>query len=217
MRICHNITLIICGKTIPVCIRIEIHFIAYYNCHTQALSRHSDIVAIDKMVYFYRWLFTDPIKPHKTNTDPMGPLGYINRVACSPKLFHLTPALLVVWSGLLWPFVWPTVHTTWLPESTGIVNPPTFSLHPPHPPLICSIHDISGCLEYLSKSACPSSNYIKVSVIIAISLLYFCYKSYVATIKHKESIILFIFQICISQNPGMCKLRRFSKIRSHII
>ena len=32
---------------------------------------------------------------------------------------------------------------------------------------------------------------------IAISLLYFCCKFYAATIKHKESIILLIFQICI--------------------
>jgi len=35
------------GKTIPVCTRIEIYFIAYCNSRTQALSRHSDTIAID--------------------------------------------------------------------------------------------------------------------------------------------------------------------------
>ena len=42
---------------------------------------------------------------------------------------------------------------------------------------------------------------------IAISLLYYCYKSYVATIKHKESIILKYFksvfleiQECVNKN-----------------
>jgi len=63
------------GKTIPVRTRIEIHFIAYYNSHIQALSRHSDTIAIDKKVCFYRLLFAGPIKPHRTNTDPVGPLG----------------------------------------------------------------------------------------------------------------------------------------------
>jgi len=126
-----------------VCIRIEIHFIAY-NSHTQALSRHSDTIAIDK-VCFYRWLFGDPIKPRRTNTDPVRPLGCINRVACGPKLFYSMSDLLIVWSGLLWPSVWPTVHTAWSDVSTGIITPPTHHLHPPHPlppiyPLICWQH-----------------------------------------------------------------------------
>jgi len=119
------------GKTFPVRTRIEIHFIAYYNSHTQALSRHSDTIARDRKICFYRQLFVNPIKPHRTNIDPVGPLGCINRVACGPKLFHSTSALLVVWSGLLWPSVWPTVHTTWSPVSESIVNPPTL-LTPTH-------------------------------------------------------------------------------------
>jgi len=44
------------GKTDHECTRFEIHFIACYNSHTQALSRHSDTTAIDKKVCFYRWL-----------------------------------------------------------------------------------------------------------------------------------------------------------------
>jgi len=130
------------GKMVHVRTWIEIHFIAYYNSHTQALSRHSDTIGINKKIYFCRRLFTDPIKLCRTITDPLGPLGGINRVACGPKLFHSTSALLVVWSGLLWPSFWPTVDTIWLPVSTGIVNPPTSPTHP----LIRDIHDIAGCV-----------------------------------------------------------------------
>jgi len=63
------------GKTVPVCTRIGIHFIAYYNSHTQALSRHSDTIARDKKVCFYRRLFANPINPRRTNTDPVGHWG----------------------------------------------------------------------------------------------------------------------------------------------
>jgi len=132
-------------KIVPVCTRIEIHFIAYYNSHTQTLSRHSDTIARDKKVCFYRQLFADPVKPRKTNTDPVEPLGCINRVACGPKLYHLISVLVVVWSGLLWPSVWPTVHTTWSPVSEGIINPPTHHL-------ICGIRGISGCVQNISQN-----------------------------------------------------------------
>jgi len=63
------------GKTDHVCTRIETHFIACYNSHTPALSRHSDTTAIDKKVCFYRRLFADPVKPCGTITDFVGPLG----------------------------------------------------------------------------------------------------------------------------------------------
>jgi len=137
--------------------RIEIHFIAYYNSHTQGLSRHNDTIAVDKKVCFYRWLFDDSIKLRRTNTDHVGPLGCINRVACGPKLFHSTSALLMVWSGLLWPSVWPIVHTTWLPVSDCIVNQPTLPLQPPHPapahsPLICGTCDILGSVLNISQN-----------------------------------------------------------------
>jgi len=54
------------------------------------LSRHSDTIAIDKKVCFYRRLFANPIKPCKIITDPVGPLECINKVVyiCGPKLFH---------------------------------------------------------------------------------------------------------------------------------
>jgi len=147
------------------------------------------------------------MKPCRTNSDLVGPLGCINRVACGLKLFHSMSTLLMVWSGLLWAFVWPTVHTTWLPVSENIINPPI-------PLFVASV--IFQALFKISQNQPVHLVAIQVSVMIAISLLYFCCKSYMATIKHKESMIHFIFQICVSQNPEMCDLERFSKIRSHI-
>jgi len=97
------------GKTVPVRTRIKIHFIAYYNSHIQSLSRHSDTIAINKICFYRQLLLSSNAGP---KSDLVEPLGYINRVACGPKLFHSMSALLVVWSGLLWPSVWPTVHTT---------------------------------------------------------------------------------------------------------
>jgi len=135
--------------------RIEIHYITYNNSHTQTLTRHNNKIAINIKVCFYRWLFTNPIKPCRTNRDPVESLGCINMVVCSPKLFHSTSALFVVWSGLLWPSVWPTVYTTWSPVSEGNVNPPT---HPPsylwHP------WYFRLCSKHLSKSASSSSSYV---------------------------------------------------------
>jgi len=48
------------GKTVPVCTRIEIHFIAYYNSHTQGLSRYSGTIAIDYMSAFTDGFLTVP-------------------------------------------------------------------------------------------------------------------------------------------------------------
>jgi len=60
-------------ETLHVCgTKIEIHFIAYYNSCTQALSRYSDKFAMDKQVCFYRWLFADPVKPQKIKSDLVG-------------------------------------------------------------------------------------------------------------------------------------------------
>jgi len=93
--------------------------------------------------------------------------------------------------------------------SCGSVSPPTH-------PLTCITHDIAGCVQKVSKPASPTSSYICVTVMITIALLYFLYKSYEATIKHKEAIILWVFQICISWNPRMCVHGSFSK-SGHIL
>jgi len=80
-----------------VCTRIKIHFIAYYNSQTQAPPRHSDTIAINKKVCFYRQLFADPIKPSRTNTVPVGPLGALIGWPVVPNCS--TQCLLSLWYG----------------------------------------------------------------------------------------------------------------------
>jgi len=110
-------------------------------------------------------------QPYQATQDqhrPVGPLGCINRVTCGPKLFHSTSALLVVWSGLLWPSVWPTVHTTWLPVSKSIVNPPTLPLHCPHPTPLFVAFMIFQTVLNISQNQPVHPVAIQVSVMIAI-------------------------------------------------
>jgi len=111
------------AKIFHVCTNIEIHFTTYVNSHTCALCRHNNKTGIDKQVCFYRWPVFDSVKIRTTIIDPVRPLRGINRVAWGPIQFHCVSARLVIWSGLLWPSVWPTVHTTWLLVFESIVNP----------------------------------------------------------------------------------------------
>jgi len=100
------------AKTLHLCTRIEIHFIACCNSHTCALFRHNNKTGVDKQVCFCRWPVFGSVKSLKTIIDPMRPLRCINRVTWGAILSHCMPARLVVWWGLLWPSVWPTVHAT---------------------------------------------------------------------------------------------------------
>jgi len=129
------------AKTLQVRTRIEIHFIAYCNSHTRALSRHNNKTGIDKQVCFYRRPVFDPVKSRRNIMDPVRLLRGINRVAWGPILSHCTSAWLMVWWGLLWPSVWPTVHTTWSPVSDSIVNPHTLPTPflPPTPLFVASV------------------------------------------------------------------------------
>jgi len=93
-----------------------------------------------------------PVKSWRTIIDPVRPLRSINRVAWGPILSLCTSAQIIVLSRVLWPSVWPTVHTTWSPVSKGIVNPPTpYLWHSWY----CKL--FSKCL---SKPAGPTSSYI---------------------------------------------------------
>jgi len=85
------------AKTLHVYTRIEIHFTAYFNSHTHALSRHNNKTSIDKQVCFYRWPVFDLVKSQRTIIDPVRPLRGINGVAWGPILSHCMPARLVVW------------------------------------------------------------------------------------------------------------------------
>jgi len=82
-----------------------LHYLSSYN------SQAHDTIAIDKKVCFYRRHFANPIKSHRTNTDPVELLKCINRVAYGFKLFLSTSALLMVRSRRLYATSCPTVHT----------------------------------------------------------------------------------------------------------
>jgi len=145
------------GKTGHVHTRIEIHFIAYYNGHTQALSRHSDTISIDKKVCFYRRLLP-------TLSSHAGP---------SQPLWDHWRAL-IGWAVVTNCSTWRLVWSGWMEEVGGLVNnasrysqpscvhrgPDRWPQHPhpPHP-LIHGTHDIAGFVQNLSKSASPSSSY----------------------------------------------------------
>jgi len=185
------------------------------------LSRHIDKIAIDKKVCFYRQLFTNPIKPRRTNTDPVGPLGAL--MGWSVVLNCFIQCLLAFWYGqgccgyLSGPLC---TQPGWLCLLASITHPPTPSTLatslPPNHLFICGTCDIAGCVQNISQNQPVHRVAIYVNVMIAISLLCFCCKSCMATIKHKELIILLIFQICISQNPGKYVHGWFSKIRSQL-
>jgi len=68
------------AKTFHVRTRIEIHFIAYCNSHTRALSRHNNKTGIDKQFCFYRRPVFDPVKSRRTIIDPVRLLRGINKV-----------------------------------------------------------------------------------------------------------------------------------------
>jgi len=66
----HDLTVNEFVKTLHVHTRIEIHFIAHYNSHTHALSRHSNKTVIDKQVYFYRRPVVNPCQVTKDHNRP---------------------------------------------------------------------------------------------------------------------------------------------------
>ena len=65
----------------------KLKFIIMIYSHTQALSKHSNKIAINKQICFYEQLFADPVKSQRTKTEPVGPRG-INGIAWGPILFH---------------------------------------------------------------------------------------------------------------------------------
>jgi len=145
------------GKTNHVHTRIEIHFIAYYNSHTQALCRHSDTVAIDKKVYFYRQTFADSIKPHRTNTDPVGHWGALIVWPVVPNCS--TWRLLSLWYGQsccghLAHYAHQLGRLCLLVLLSHPPSPPPPTCHPlpPAHPLLCGTRDIAGCVQNISQN-----------------------------------------------------------------
>jgi len=61
---------------------------------------------------------------------------------------------------------------------------------PPADPFVRGTCDIAGCVQNISQSQPVQPVAICDSTVIAIALLYFWCKSYMATIRHKKAIIL---------------------------
>jgi len=77
-----------CGKT------LHVHTIIEHHPNTVTIY-----VAVDNQVCFYRWPFCQFYQVMKCQTDPVGPLRGINRVAWHPKLLHWMSTQLMLWSG----------------------------------------------------------------------------------------------------------------------
>jgi len=167
------------------CTRIEFHFIADCNSHACALSRHSNKIVIDKQVCFYRRPIFDPVKSQRTITDPVRPLRGINRVVWGPILFHYASTQLMVWTGLLWPYVWLIVHIFGcLCLMVLLTHHWTPSPYPHLPtPFMWHLWHCRLCSKHLSKPASPTSSYIcwcndgYFSIVFLVQILCGCYQA----------------------------------------
>ena len=64
---------------------IKIHFLPLDECHIHALSRDTKHLSLDGQVCFYRWLFSNTIKPRGCISWPVRPLRGINKTAWGAK------------------------------------------------------------------------------------------------------------------------------------
>jgi len=63
------------------------------------------------------------------------------------------------------------------------------SVSPPTLLLICGTHDIAGHIQKSLKKQQIQLAAIFVSIMLTIGLLYFWYKFYIATIKHRKALV----------------------------
>ena len=59
----------------------EIHFLPVDESHTHAVSRDTKNLRLDGQVYFFRWLFSDAVKPRGCISWPVWPLRGTNKTA----------------------------------------------------------------------------------------------------------------------------------------
>ena len=64
----------------------EIHFLPVDESYTHALSRDTKQLSLDGQVCFYRWLFSEAVKPQGCILWPVLPLRGINKTAPGAKL-----------------------------------------------------------------------------------------------------------------------------------
>jgi len=132
-------------------------------------------------------------------------------------MFHCTSVWLVVWSGLLsgplcTQLGWLCLLASLTHPTTPSTLPPFNSPSSPQPAVLlkCGTHDIVGCVQSVSQNQPVQPVTVNVSVMIAITLLYFWCKSYVATTKHIESYnTLNVLNLYFSKSRKVCTWRVF--------
>ena len=63
----------------------EIHFLPVDESHTHVLSRDTKHLRLDAQVCFFRWLFSNAVKPREYISWPVWPLRGINKTAWGAK------------------------------------------------------------------------------------------------------------------------------------
>ena len=119
----------------------EIHFLPVDESYTHALSRVTKHLRLDGQVCFFRWLFSDAVKPRGCISWPVWPLRDINKTAWGAKLIQTTGLAYPVSCASLGHLL--TVQHCHLCLSVCFGLPSASHL-PPHPPPIDSIRDITA-------------------------------------------------------------------------
>ena len=127
----------------------------YYISHTQALSRHGNNTADNKVCFFW-WLFNNPVKPWNNKTDSVGPLRGINKMhemGCKLLQISATACGMVkghygCFSGLQLGQVFLPRIWTHLPTSSTLPTPYTWHLWYSR-----------QCKKTISKTSKPISSY----------------------------------------------------------
>ena len=108
----------------------EIHFLPVDESHTHALSRDTKHLRLGGQVYFFRWLFSDALKPRGCISWPVWLLRGINKTAWGPKLI-LTAGLAYLVSCAI---LGHLLMAQYCHFCLSICSSPPSASHPPPPP-----------------------------------------------------------------------------------
>ena len=135
-------------KTNLMATNTEIHFLPVGESYTHALPRDTKHLRIDGQVCFFRWLFSDSVKPRGCISWPVWPLRGINKTAWG--------AILILTADLAYSVSCASLGHLLMAHHCHLCLNVCFSLptapHPPplptpplptRPPPIDSIHDIT--------------------------------------------------------------------------
>ena len=114
----------------------EIHFLPVDESHTHALSRDTKHLRLDGQVCFFRWLFSDAVKPQGCISWPVWPLSGINKTAWGAKL--------ILTAGLAYPVSCASLGHLLTAQHCHLCLNVCFGPPSPHPPPIDSIRDVTA-------------------------------------------------------------------------